>query len=67
MPSPGQILELLDQIKTIVDFHPRLISVIVLVLSFSRSQTPSTEEKIAFLSFQSFSQKTDAYCIPILI
>ena len=48
MSSPGQIPAPPDQLKIIVNFNP----VIMLVLSFSRSQSASAEGKIAFrLSF----------------
>ena len=49
MPSSGQILAPTDQLKIIVNFNPRLISVIMLVFSFSRSKTSSAKEKIAFI------------------
>ena len=66
MPSPGEIPARPDQLKIIVNFNPKLISVIMLVLSFSRSQT-SAKEKIAL--FHSFSQRKAAitYCIWISI
>ena len=47
--SPGHIPAPPDQLKIVVKFNPKLISVIMLVRSFSTSQAPSAEEKIAFL------------------
>ena len=48
-PIPGQIPALSDQFKIMLTLNPRLIFVIMLLLSFSRSQTPTAKEKIAFL------------------
>ena len=52
MPSPGQNSAPPDQLKIIVNFNPRLISIMMLVLSFSSSQTPAAKERI--VSFHSF-------------